>query len=179
MKMVYSVGVCAAIAMTLNMVVFAQQTANEEQTTVTGCIQREADYRRAAGAGRAGAAGTGVGAANEFVLVNASIGSASGTAGTAGSATTERNTATTGTSAMGTAYELTGANEGQVDKYVGQRVEVSGKLKAAAVTPSGQPTGGATAGKPPAGVDIAGRDLQLRELEVSTVRQIAGTCPTQ
>src|SRR6185503_13991072 len=44
-----------------------------DQVTVTGCIQREADYRKATGAGQGGVAGTGVGSANEFVLANASM----------------------------------------------------------------------------------------------------------
>ena len=45
--------------------------ASADQVMVTGCIQREADYRRSAGAGRGGAVGTGAGVANEFVLANA------------------------------------------------------------------------------------------------------------
>src|SRR5688572_5859983 len=67
-----------------------QTTATEQQITVAGCIQREADYRKARDAGRGGVAGTGVGAANEFVLINATMAanagspSAGATAGTAG-----------------------------------------------------------------------------------------------
>lgn len=145
----------------------AQQTrqASDQQVTVTGCVQREADYRRARDAGRGGVVGTGVGAGNEFVLANASM---SGGA----------PTGTAGTSSTGTAYELTGKNEGQVQQYVGKRVEISGMLKAAATTASGQPTGGATAGAPPRGVDVTSQDLQLRELEVTSVKPAAsGTCP--
>ena len=182
MKLVYSVGLCAAAAIAFNMAVFAQatsqaqapstaaaqQTAGEQQVTITGCIQRESDYRRAREAGRGGVAGTGVGAANEFVLINASMGAASGAAGATG---------TTGTAGM--AYELTGSNEGQAEKLVGQRVEIMGKLKAAEVAASGKPTGGATAGKPPEGIEVTGQDLKLRELEVGTVRQVPGTCPAK
>ena len=40
-----------------------------------------------------------------------------------------------------------------------------------------QPTGGATAGQPPTEVDVASKDLKLRELEVTSVKEIAGTCP--
>ena len=89
-----------------------------------------------------------------------------------GSAADATRTAPTAT------YELSGANESQAAKYIGRRAEISGKLKAAEVEPSGKPTGGATAGKPPEGVDVVGRDLQLREIEVSTVREVSGTCPS-
>jgi hypothetical protein len=113
--------------------------------------------------------GTGVGAADEFVVIDASM-SSSGSAGTSG---------TTARQGTGTAYELTGANERQAGQYVGQRVEISGKLKAAEVDAAGRPTGGATAGKPPEGVDVAGRDLRLRELEVGSIRRMTGACPTR
>src|SRR5512134_740221 len=65
----------------------AAPQAGGQQVTMTGCIQSEADYRRARDAGRGGVAGTGLGAGNEFVLVNASMasGAAAGQAvGTSG-----------------------------------------------------------------------------------------------
>jgi hypothetical protein len=144
----------------------AQQTrqSTDQQVTVTGCVQTEADYRRTRDAGRGGVAGTGVGAGNEFVLANASMSGAAPT-GTAGS------------SAAGTAYELSGKNEGQVAKYVGKRVEISGMLKPTETTAAGQPTGGATAGAPPRGVDVTSQDLKLRELEVTSVKEATGACP--
>ena len=129
--------------------VVQERTASQPQTTFTGCVQRESDYRRAQDAGRGGVAGTGVGAGNEFVLM----------------------------SATGMAYELTGSNESQAEKYIGRRVEVSGKVKPAEVATSGRPTGGPTAGRPPEGVDVGGKDLQLVELEVMSVREVPGTCP--
>jgi hypothetical protein len=141
-----------------------QQTSAGQRVTVFGCVQHEADYRRAHDAGRGGVAGTGVGAGNEFVLANASMSSGTPT-GTAGSAASE------------TAYELTGPNERLVAQHVGKRVEISGMLKPAEVAPSGRPTGGATAGAPPEGVDVTSKDLKLRELEVTTVRTATGTCP--
>jgi hypothetical protein len=181
MKSLYLGGVCAAAVFAFGMAAFAQstaaqQTTTDQQVTLMGCIQREADYRRGQAAGRGGVAGTGVGVANEFVLANASMGTATGATGTTGAAPGS-TTATAGTATTMTAYELTGTNEGQAARYVGQRVEISGKLKAAAVAPSGRPTGGATAGKPPEGIEIAGQDLQLREVEVASIRKVSGTCP--
>ena len=132
-------------------------TKGERQVTVTGCVERETDYRKAHDKGRGGVAGTGVGAGDEFVLTNVSMADAK----KSGSETN--------------AYELTGANEKMAAGHVGHRVEVSGMLKAAEVGPSGA-TGGATAGKPPSGVDVVSKDLKLRELEVSTVKMISADC---
>jgi hypothetical protein len=190
MKWRFAGGTCAAAAVSLGMAVFAQTTghaqaanpAAQERTTpaqagapaqtvtVTGCVQREADYRKARDAGRGGVANTGVGAGNEFILAEASMPGAGATA-TRG-ADAPAPAATTGGTA---AYELTGTNEGKAEQFIGKRVEISGMLKAAE-TAGGRPTGGPTAGKPPEGIDVAGRDLQLRELEVSSIREVSGTC---
>ncbi|HET7218952.1 MAG TPA: hypothetical protein VFJ02_12940 [Vicinamibacterales bacterium] len=177
MKRFVPANLCVAGLLACGVAVFAQdagqtpaksgaQTSSDQQITVTGCVQREADYRSARDAGRGGVAGTGVGAGNEFVLTNASTSSAKGGA-----------TGTAGSPASGSAaYELTGPNEGQVSQYVGRRVEITGKLKAAERDAAGRPTGGATAGQPPAGVDVTSKDLKLRELEVVSVREATGTC---
>jgi hypothetical protein len=143
-----------------------RQSATDKDVIITGCVQREADYRRAKDAGRGGAAGTGIGAGNEFVLTEAS----------SGSSATATTPSTTGTSGGSMAYELTGPNEGQLSQHVGRRVEITGKLKAAETTAAGRPTGGATAGQPPSGVDVASKDLKLRELEVMSVKEATGTC---
>ena len=178
MKRVYPGSFCA-LGLAIGMAAFAQwtlqaQAANtstqqknaEQQVTVSGCIQREADFRRARDAGRGGVAGTGVGVGNEFVLINASMSPAVAAPGSPA-----------GTSGAGMAYELTGSNEKQAEQFVGQRVEISGKLKAAEVTASGRATGGPTAGKPPEGIDVAGGDLKLRELEIGSIKKSSGTCP--
>jgi hypothetical protein len=65
-----------------------------------------------------------------------------------------------------TAYELTGPNEGRAATYVGKRVEISGVLKPTDTAPAG----GATANVP------GSQDLKLRELEVASIREVAGTC---
>jgi hypothetical protein len=142
------------------------------QITVTGCVQKESDYRLAQSAGRGGVAGTGVGVANEFVLTDVTASSATPDARPTSQAPNPTGTA----GAKPPAYEVTGPNEGQLASYIGKRVEITGTLKAAE-TVGGQPTGGATAGQPPTGVDIASKDLKLRELEVISVREATGTCP--
>jgi|RhiMetdeSRZDD1v2_1073273.scaffolds.fasta_scaffold478173_2 hypothetical protein len=143
-----------------------EAAASAGQTvTVVGCVQSEADYRKAHNLGRGGVAGTNVGAGNEFVLTNTAMASAARGTGTPA-----------GTSgAAGEAYELTGKNEGQASQYVGKRVEISGMLKPAE-TAGGAATGGPTAGAPPRGVDVVAEDLKLRELDVTSVRAATGTC---
>lgn len=131
-----------------------------QSVKLMGCIQKESDYRAKHDQGRGGAAGTGIGAGDEYVLTNASM-STQGLSGAAGTADA--------------AYELTGANESKAKEFVGKRVEITGTLKPAE-TAGGAPTGGATAGRPPSGVDVASKDLKLRELEVTTVTAATGTC---
>jgi hypothetical protein len=138
-----------------------------QEITVGGCVQREADFRKAHDEGRGGVAGTGVGTGNEFVLAEASV---------RGGSTTEPANPTGTSGSASQAYELTGPNEGKVSAYVGRRVEITGRLKPAASDTTGAPTGGPTAGKPPAGVDVTSQDLKLRELEVTSVRESAGSC---
>jgi hypothetical protein len=154
----------------------AQVEQPDQPITVTGCVVREADYRRAHDAGKGGVVGSGIGVGNEFVLTQASTAATGAAVGTTG-ASGRTPTGTTGTAAMAV-YELTGPNEARAEQFVGRRVEISGTLKKADVGAAG-PTGGATAGKPPSGIDLTSRDLKLRELEVTTVREAKGTCPAQ
>jgi len=185
MKRVF-VGAALATTVTLGMVASAQSTgqppqappataqapaqqptakAPEQQVTLVGCVQTEDDYRKANNLGKGGAVGTGVGSGNELVLISASLSSdppaATGTSGTA----------------EGSAFELSGDKEGDLKAFVGKRVEIMGKLKAAEKSATGAPTGGATAGAPPTGVDVASQDLKLREVDEVSVKESAGTCP--
>jgi len=177
MKSRISCGVGCAAVLAFAVAASAQQPAqppasagssSDQEVTVTGCVQRESDYRQARDAGKGGMAGTGVGVGNEFVLINASSGAA---------AEPTTPTGTSGTASSMAAYEVTGPNEGQLAGHIGKRVEIRGKVKAAEVGAGGKPTGGATAGEPPRGVDVGGKDLKLRELEITSVREVAGTCP--
>jgi hypothetical protein len=192
MKRVF-VGSALAMAVTLGMVASAQstgqpptqqppataqsaaqqptQTAPEQQVTIVGCVQREEDYRKANNLGKGGAVGTGAGAGDEFVLVNASISGANAPAAPTGTA------GTPGGTAEGSAFELSGDKEEEVKAFVGKRVEITGKMKAAEKGATGT-TGGATAGTPPTGVDVASADLKLREIDVVSVKEsTTGTCP--
>jgi hypothetical protein len=90
-----------------------------QMVTVAGCIQSEADYRKARNLGRGGAAGTEVGVGNEFVLIDTKMAS-DGASPAAGAAT-----GTTGAAAQD--YKLTGANEGKASRFVGKRVDISAR----------------------------------------------------
>ncbi len=148
--------------------------SSEQPVTIVGCVVSETDYRRSKNLGGAGAMGTGAGAGNEFVLVNASMSHGSSTAGATAGAPSATGTA--GSASGSEAYELTGSGESKAGSFVGKRVEIMGKLKAAETGATGT-TGGATAGKPPSGVDVTSKDLRLREIEVTSVRETTGTCP--
>ena len=141
----------------------AQETkAPAQDVTIVGCVQKEADYRQARNLGKGGAVGTGVGARDEFVLINAS---------SSRIPTTEpAPKGTTGAVAGTEEFEATGKNEGQLGSFVGKRVEITATLKAAETKGTGT-TGGLTESVP------GSRDLKLREAEIVSVRAAAGTCP--
>jgi hypothetical protein len=166
-------GICTASALALSLVAYAQQPqpssqppsakqpatqtsmSAEKEITLTGCVQSEEDYRKTKGLAK-GTAGTGVGIGNEFVIVSVkpAPGSPSETAGTTGAAAV--------------AYEVTGSKEGDLKQFVGKRVEIMGKAKAAERSSStGAPTGG---------VDPAGQDLRLAEIEIASVKGVPGDC---
>lgn len=189
MKTPIAAGTCLAAALALGTVAFAQSTAQSQpptpsapqdkapamqQVTITGCVQTETDYRAAHNLGSGGVAGTGVGAKNEYVLISATISPAGAAVGTAGTTPPAAGAAPPAPAA----FEITGENEGQLSQFVGKRVEIVGKLKAAEIGAAGA-TGGVTAGAPPAGVDVASKDLKLREVEITSVKETTGTCPAK
>ena len=168
-----TMGASTAALFALNLAVFAQAPsqppsqqptaqAPARQVTITGCVQSEADYREAKNLGRGGAAATGTGVGNEFVIVSASMSSAS-----AREKPGEAPAATAGT--LGDAYEVTGSSESQLKQHVGKRVEITGTVKPAEKT----------AGKPTGGADPMGQDLRLPEIEIATVKTATGDCPTR
>lgn len=127
-------------------------------------MQNEADYRRARNLGKGGAVGTGAGVRDEFVLINAS------SSPIPMGRTEPAQTGTTGAAAGTEEFELTGKDEEQLGSFVGKRVVITAKLKAAGTNPTGT-TGGPTEAVP------GSRDLKLREAEIISVREAAGTCP--
>jgi hypothetical protein len=144
---------CAIAAVALSSgTAFAQSSRQPETSvTLTGCIQREADFRKTHDLGKGGTLGTGAGRSNEYVLINATRGASA--------------PANVDCSFQGApeAYELTGSRERDLGAYVGKVIQISGTLKEAKTRPlpSGEqaPTGG---------FDPLKKDLRLFEVEVDS-----------
>jgi hypothetical protein len=129
MKNVFTGGTCTAAVLAFSLAAFAQtgQTGTtqsqahgqhgdpNQQMTLVGCVQTEADYRAARNAGSGGVVGTGVGVGNEFVLVNATMSHAKGADAASGSttgATTGTATGTGSTTGTATGSTATGSTTG-------------------------------------------------------------------
>ena len=103
----------------------APTTQAEQQITIVGWSTEGIGLPPGAEQGRGGPGGTGVKIRGRVVLTNASM----ATQGLKSEA-----------AAADSAFELTGANEEKVKDFVGKRVQITGKLKAAAVDAAGRPT---------------------------------------
>ena len=128
--------------------------------TLVGCLQREADYRRAQDAGRGGVAMTGVGQGNEYVLIQ--------TEGAGGPGALDANQnadCKSSTAFAGTAYELTGTRERELAQMVGRRIEITGEIKNADDT------------RRPGGFDppVVSTDLRLQEVNIQSFREVTTT----
>jgi hypothetical protein len=88
--------------------------------TVLGCVQRESEYRAQIADGKGGAAGTGAGAGNEFVLRSLRTVSSD----------TLKPTATSGIR-PDEVYSVTGNLEHEMARAVGRQVAVSGYVEVA------------------------------------------------
>jgi hypothetical protein len=128
--------------------------------TLVGCLQREADYRRAQDAGRGGVARTGVGLGNEYVLIQTEG------AGGPGALDANKNAdCKSSTAFAGTAYELTGTRERELAPLVGRRIEITGEIKNADDT------------RRPGGFDppVVSTDLRLQEVNIQSFREVTTT----
>ena len=143
----------AALSSLLGTQAYAKDDLKAEATPIAlaGCIQRETEYRQQNNSGKGGFLGFGGGLGDEYVLVNASR----GVDGVFGDCTTATG---------GEAYELTGSAEDDLERFVGQRVAITGTRKEAEIdVETGRPTGGRQAGD----------DLKLFEVEVASFRPLA------
>lgn len=173
-------------------------TETGTQITVTGCIARESEQTNA----RGGVLGTGVGAANEFVLANAttarsgatanaqiaggvsgstSTGTTAGATGTSGTATSSAgaaNTTAAHPTAGGTAYGLSGNREKELALYVGKRVEIVGTLDANARTGASANVGANAGGaNTQAGVSAETQVTpNMQQLTIVSFRPLEGEC---
>ena len=146
----------------------SQQSDSAKTVTMSGCLQAASSSGGGAAA-QPGAAGAGASSqAKNFILASASpAGSKTGAApGAAGAP----STSTAGTTGSGSTYRLTGGDDQNLDKYVGQRVEVTGTL-------SGRSMGSSSgAGAPGAGAGASGSSQSGPALNVSSVRATGESC---
>jgi hypothetical protein len=132
--------------------------ARDTEVEVIGCVELEADYRKRMAAGRGGALGTGVGAANEFVLTN--IRPANAEQGREGRGRGNTPTGTAG--AGGGVYTLTGDQEKNLTRDIGRQVAVVGVVE--------------NAGKPSTGADL--KDISdLPRIQITTWHPVGDFCP--
>ena len=182
MKLVYA-SATMAVALTVSIAALAAAPQNEPAVkrdtgttplTLTGCIQREADYRRATGSG-SGGVGFGVGLGDEFVLIN-SVRSGTSSTSEAREGSTVNDIAAAkspcGAASGGEAFELTGAQERELGRLVGRRVEIVGVLKPGKDAPVG--TSGTETRTDTTGLNKLNpwaQDLNLQEVEITSFRE--------
>jgi hypothetical protein len=141
--------------------------ASQPSTTLTGCVYREQDVP-----GRAPNPAERAGVLEDYILaeVMSSQPQSTPSAGTPGA------TGTSGTAKAGAMYKLELIDDEKLKAVVGKRVEVTGRIDAeagdkapTAATPPTTPTDRAI-----------GRDrIDLAEFEVTSMREVPGTCPAK
>jgi hypothetical protein len=146
--------------------------ANKE-VTVTGCVMREgtSDFVLSSASTTGGSA---------TVSAGVSGSTSSGAVGTTGTTSSPDSTASATTSAKSGRYMLSGGKD--LASYVGQRVEIVGKVDTSAVGTSGSTTPGVTAR---AGTSDHGASASASatdrtatpHLDVSSVKAVSGACP--
>jgi hypothetical protein len=132
-------------------------------TTIQGCVYNEKDVP-----GRSPNIAEKAGILEDYILVaSAAPGATAGTTGTTPPATA----GATGSMAM-KAFKLEHADDDKLKTLVGKRVEVTGRVDAEA----GDKTAG-TAGAPATDRNMGPDQIELPEFEVTSIREVAGTCP--
>jgi hypothetical protein len=139
---------------------------NDTPVTLVGCIMRESDYRELNGIHKGGWLNTGAGENNEYMLVNAIPGPVN-----------EQTAAQASCSNLsgGQTFELKGSAERKrnLEPFVGQRIEVSGRMKHITTEVAVGTSGEVIATRPTGGpVNPRNRDLRLFEVKMDSFREI-------
>jgi hypothetical protein len=121
--------------------------------TLSGCLYREEQV-----AGRTPNPAERVGILEDYILADASI--AASTKGPQG--------LTGNMPPSGNQYKVEGIADETLKRHVGKRVEVVGKI---------DPEGGTLPGKPRADRGIGPDKISLPDIEATSIREVAGTCP--
>ena len=133
--------------------------AQKAAATLTGCLYRENQIP-----GRKPNIAEKAGVLEDYILADASAsGAQPSTPGAPPQAT-----GTSGT--RGSMYKVEGPSDEQLKALVGKRVQVTGRID-----PERGPSGPTTAPQPDRGPGPD--DINLPEVEASSIREVAGTCP--
>ena len=142
-----------------------QPAVSPASTTLTGCVYQEKDVP-----GRSPNVAERAGILEDYILAEVTPAPTTPSAGTPGAA------GTSGMSKSTAMYKLELVDDAKLKALVGKRVEVTGRIDAEA----GDKT--PTAATPPTTpTDRAiGRDrIDLPEFEVTSIREVTGTCPAK
>jgi hypothetical protein len=148
------------------------QASTSQTTTVIGCVYQEKDVP-----GRAPNVAERAGVLEDYILAEVS-GRATAGGGTAGATGTSGSgsAGATGTAGTGTGpmYKLEFADDDKLKTLVGKRVEVMGRIDAEPGDAVAPPAGARTTPTD----KVIGRDrVNLSEFEVTSIKEVAGTCP--
>ena len=128
-------------------------------TTLVGCLYREEQIP-----GRKPNVVEKAGILEDYVLADATIAGAKTPA-----SSTPGATGTSGkTPSTGGLYKVDGPPDEQLKALVGKRVEVTGRI---------DPEGGSPAGGPSADKGPGPDDINLPDIQASSIREVPGTCP--
>jgi hypothetical protein len=144
-----------------------QPAVSQSSTTLTGCVYREQDVP-----GRSPNVAERAGVLEDYILAEVMPNQPQDTPSTA----TPGASGTSGTVRSGAMYKLELIEDDKLRALVGKRVEVTGRID----TESGDKT--PTSATPPTTpTDRAiGRDrINLSEFEVTSIREVTGTCPAK
>ena len=141
----------------------SRASTQAQTTTLFGCVYREQDVP-----GRTPNVAERAGVMEDYILADAQSSNKESQPGAP---------AATGTSgASGAMYKLEHAADEKLRALVGKRVEVTGRIDAEAGDKAGKPAG--TTGAAPQPDRSAGPDkIELPEFEVTSIREVSGTCP--
>jgi len=139
---------------------------NMVTTTLQGCVYKEADIP-----GRTPNVAEKAGVLEDYILVTSAR---SATAGTAGTTPPSPTAGAAGASTANKAFKLEKIADERLKAVVGKRVEVTGRVDAEHADTKATGTGGAPAADKSLGPD----KIELPEFEVTTIREVEGTCPT-
>ena len=132
-------------------------TAQQPTTTLVGCLYREDQVP-----GRTPNVAERAGILEDYILADASAPSGQGKPGAVGTAGS--------TPPSGNMFKIEGPSDERLKALVGKRVEVTGRID-----PEGGP--GATPGGPRPDRGPGPDQISLPEVQATSVREIAGTCP--